>query len=254
MATDGLSVVAISMSPINELGPLILDCQPERHRRVRCIWQLSLRGRVNSPGGKSRLEPAPRIQGREKGWFAPDATSTFPMGQAGWKGRSARSHSQTSQSQLRASILSHPLAVKPRCRLACEILAGSLYVETTGSHKTCGTLFAPLGSELKARQHRARLPNHQRLSPTGVQSHSAGAPHPPASRQSPRGNLTPKAAKENRESNPPTCHLNPRRQGGSHRESQSSAPDACVSPLRTPDTQAVSSSAPTLPHPMPPLV
>src|SRR5206468_1051158 len=36
--------VAIPTSQISDPAPLSLDCQPERHRRVRCIWRIRRHG------------------------------------------------------------------------------------------------------------------------------------------------------------------------------------------------------------------
>ncbi len=128
-------------------------------------------------------------------------------------------NTQTVQKPSGAAVRCRALVVRPRSRLACEILAVSWCVGTTGSHKTCATQLAPHGSGQKPRQHRAPLPNHPRLLPIGVRCHSVAISRPPVSHQSQRGNLTPKAARETRESNLPTLRSKPRRRGDSRRKS-----------------------------------
>jgi hypothetical protein len=49
---------AMSTLQISDPAPLILDCQPERHRRVRCIWFV-LRG--SQPLGRLKMTTTSRV-------------------------------------------------------------------------------------------------------------------------------------------------------------------------------------------------
>ena len=88
---------------------------------------------------------------------AANATGGFNHG---WKGRSARSHSQKRRRQLRASVLSNPLAIRPRHCLFTKCASFSSGVATSGcrSDELCAFTVSA-GESLRTRNARLKEEN-----------------------------------------------------------------------------------------------
>src|ERR1017187_3834536 len=140
-------------SQISDPAPLILDCQPERHRRVRCIWLvgphfLSFRGSMTTPSSLftrtlTRL-PSYWIRFITNVWFFPPTGNFSPTVQRSFPRRWPSKKKKNSRVPpgnsnrlvtLRTELVSAVMQdaawpARPYVKVNCASKAGAALVET----------------------------------------------------------------------------------------------------------------------------